>query len=94
MHAYKVTLFSGHSLCGPASNDVINVFRAADCVHAFLDWFMQLAGQLGDGAATSIGEVNTAEHGRWELQFKGAGQTPYSGCAALRPSAVIAYSAP
>jgi serine/tyrosine/threonine adenylyltransferase len=35
------------------------------------------SGQLGDGAATSIGEVNTP-NGRLEMQFKGAGQTPYS----------------
>eukprot|EP00892_Ulva_mutabilis_P010238 jgi/Ulvmu1/7587/UM038_0010.1 len=46
------------------------------------------AGQLGDGAATSIGEVEISHKDaahvgfdRWELQFKGAGLTPYSRAA-------------
>ncbi|XP_068756019.1 protein adenylyltransferase SelO, mitochondrial-like [Montipora capricornis] len=36
------------------------------------------SGQLGDGAAMYLGEVlnNTGE--RWEIQLKGAGQTPFS----------------
>lgn len=53
--------------------------------HQFGNW----AGQLGDGRAISIGEVAT-ENGRWELQLKGAGKTPYSrfadGRAVLRSS--------
>lgn len=51
--------------------------------------FGMFAGQLGDGAATAIGEVtgNPQRFGesygfrRWELQFKGAGRTPFSRCA-------------
>jgi uncharacterized protein YdiU (UPF0061 family) len=44
--------------------------------------------QLGDGRAIILAEVMTAEGERWELQLKGAGQTPYSragdGRAVLR----------
>ncbi|XP_028815141.1 selenoprotein O1 isoform X2 [Denticeps clupeoides] len=39
--------------------------------------FGQFAGQLGDGAACYLGEVK-APQGRWEVQVKGAGVTPYS----------------
>lgn len=49
--------------------------------HQFGHW----AGQLGDGRAISLGEVNN-----YELQLKGAGRTPYSrqgdGRAVLRSS--------
>jgi len=52
--------------------------------------FGQWAGQLGDGRAISLGEVLTPAGQRWELQLKGAGQTPYSrtadGRAVLRSS--------
>ncbi|MCX7141318.1 MAG: YdiU family protein [Proteobacteria bacterium] len=45
--------------------------------------------QLGDGRAILLGEVAGAK-GRWEVQLKGAGQTPYSrmgdGRAVLRSS--------
>jgi len=44
--------------------------------------------QLGDGRAIVLGEVVTERAGRWELQLKGAGLTPYSrdgdGRAVLR----------
>ncbi len=44
--------------------------------------------QLGDGRAIVLGEVDTGSAGRWELQLKGAGLTPYSrdgdGRAVLR----------
>ncbi|MEZ5465467.1 MAG: YdiU family protein [Lysobacteraceae bacterium] len=54
--------------------------------HQFGHW----AGQLGDGRAISLGEVVGADSGRWELQLKGAGRTPYSrgadGRAVLRSS--------
>lgn len=44
--------------------------------------------QLGDGRAIVLGEVCNARDERWELQLKGAGQTPYSragdGRAVLR----------
>ena len=53
--------------------------------HQFGVW----AGQLGDGRAHLIGEVQHAGHS-WELQLKGAGMTPYSrmgdGRAVLRSS--------
>jgi len=53
--------------------------------HQFGFW----AGQLGDGRAISLGEV-TGPSGRYELQLKGAGPTPYSrtadGRAVLRSS--------
>lgn len=46
--------------------------------------FGQFAGQLGDGAVCYLGEVESREQsydnpcGRWEIQVKGAGVTPYS----------------
>jgi uncharacterized protein YdiU (UPF0061 family) len=53
--------------------------------HQFGHW----AGQLGDGRAIALGEV-VAAGGRWTLQLKGAGRTPYSrgadGLAVLRSS--------
>src|SRR5690554_3810120 len=53
--------------------------------HQFGVW----AGQLGDGRAHLLGEIVTPE-GRFELQLKGAGRTPYSrmgdGRAVLRSS--------
>ncbi len=51
--------------------------------------FGQWAGQLGDGRATLLGELQTPQGGM-ELQLKGAGLTPYSrggdGRAVLRSS--------
>ena len=35
------------------------------------------AGQLGDGAVMSLGQVADGD-GRWEVQLKGAGLTPFS----------------
>ncbi|MGE8690783.1 MAG: protein adenylyltransferase SelO [Achromobacter sp.] len=53
--------------------------------HQFGVW----AGQLGDGRAHLLGEVEGPE-GSWELQLKGSGMTPYSrmgdGRAVLRSS--------
>ncbi|SES94078.1 protein adenylyltransferase SelO [Thalassotalea agarivorans] len=53
--------------------------------HQFGHW----AGQLGDGRAINLGEVNT-DNGHFTLQLKGAGLTPYSrsadGLAVLRSS--------
>ncbi len=43
--------------------------------------FGHFAGQLGDGAAISLGEVVNARGQRWEVQLKGAGLTPYSRAA-------------
>ena len=54
--------------------------------HQFGHW----AGQLGDGRAINLGEVNGRHGRRWSLQLKGAGETPYSrtadGLAVLRSS--------
>ena len=53
--------------------------------HQFGNW----AGQLGDGRAITLGEVQTS-NGVLELQLKGYGETPYSrhsdGKAVLRSS--------
>jgi uncharacterized protein YdiU (UPF0061 family) len=53
--------------------------------HQFGVW----AGQLGDGRAINLGELNCAGRS-WMLQLKGAGETPYSrtadGLAVLRSS--------
>ena len=61
-------------------------FAACYGGHQFGSW----AGQLGDGRAISLGEVVNARGGRWELQLKGAGPTPYSrtadGRAVIRSS--------
>ena len=54
--------------------------------HQFGHW----AGQLGDGRAIVLGEMLSPDQGRWVLQLKGAGPTPYSrtadGLAVLRSS--------
>jgi len=54
--------------------------------HQFGNW----AGQLGDGRAISLGEVQDKNDQHWTLQLKGAGPTPYSrqgdGFAVLRSS--------
>ncbi len=54
--------------------------------HQFGNW----AGQLGDGRAINLGEVETEQGGHFTLQLKGAGPTPYSrsadGLAVLRSS--------
>lgn len=53
--------------------------------HQFGNW----AGQLGDGRAINLGEVEVGDK-HWMLQLKGAGATPYSrtadGLAVLRSS--------
>ena len=43
--------------------------------------FGQFAGQLGDGATMYIGEIVNQAGERWEMQFKGAGKTPFSRSA-------------
>jgi len=43
--------------------------------------FGAFSGQLGDGATMYLGEVVNNKGERWELQFKGAGKTPYSRTA-------------
>lgn len=52
--------------------------------------FGVFAGQLGDGRAITIGDIQNKKGEKWELQLKGAGKTPYSrqadGRAVLRSS--------
>jgi uncharacterized protein YdiU (UPF0061 family) len=65
----------------PGSQPLTSVYSG----HQFGQW----AGQLGDGRATLLGELQTPQGGV-ELQLKGAGLTPYSrmgdGRAVLRSS--------
>ncbi|EPS69914.1 hypothetical protein M569_04849 [Genlisea aurea] len=74
-------IFSGAS-------PLVGMIPYAQCYggHQFGMW----AGQLGDGRAITLGEVLNSKSQRWELQLKGAGQTPYSrfadGLAVLRSS--------
>ena len=72
--------FTGnHAL--PGSQPLASVYSG----HQFGQW----AGQLGDGRATLLGELQTPQGGV-EMQLKGAGMTPYSrmgdGRAVLRSS--------
>jgi uncharacterized protein YdiU (UPF0061 family) len=61
-------------------------FAARYAGHQFGSW----AGQLGDGRAISLGEIEACDGSFWEIQLKGAGPTPYSrradGRAVLRSS--------
>ncbi len=73
-------VFSGNALW-PAMQPLASVYSG----HQFGVW----AGQLGDGRALLLGEIDTRA-GAMELQLKGAGSTPYSrmgdGRAVLRSS--------
>lgn len=75
-----VAAFTGNSVL-PGSEPLAAVYSG----HQFGVW----AGQLGDGRAILIGDLDGPE-GRMELQLKGAGKTPYSrmgdGRAVLRSS--------
>ena len=77
-HALEV--FSGNALW-PGMQSLASVYSG----HQFGVW----AGQLGDGRAHWLGELDTP-HGGLELQLKGSGLTPYSrmgdGRAVLRSS--------
>jgi uncharacterized protein YdiU (UPF0061 family) len=61
-------------------------YAACYAGHQFGNW----AGQLGDGRAITLGELQTTNGKVWELQLKGPGLTPYSrradGRAVLRSS--------
>ncbi|XP_076437251.1 protein adenylyltransferase SelO, mitochondrial-like isoform X2 [Babylonia areolata] len=61
--------FSGNKLL-PGSQPAAHCY----CGHQFGSF----AGQLGDGATMYLGEVVNKAGERWEIQFKGAGLTPYS----------------
>jgi uncharacterized protein YdiU (UPF0061 family) len=75
-----IEFFSGNRIM-PESSPLAAVYSG----HQFGVW----AGQLGDGRAILLGDVNT-KTGLMELQLKGAGLTPYSrmgdGRAVLRSS--------
>src|SRR5690606_17127335 len=75
-----LAVFSGNAQW-PAMRPLASVYSG----HQFGVW----AGQLGDGRALWLGEIDTAE-GPMELQLKGSGRTPYSrmgdGRAVLRSS--------
>ena len=64
-------------LCG--NKHIPNAEYAAHCYCGHQ--FGQFAGQLGDGATMYIGEVVNSRNERWEIQFKGAGKTPFSRTA-------------
>ena len=61
-------------------------YAACYAGHQFGNW----AGQLGDGRAITLGELQTSKGKTYELQLKGPGLTPYSrtadGRAVLRSS--------
>jgi uncharacterized protein YdiU (UPF0061 family) len=73
-------VFTGNSIA-PGAQPLASVYSG----HQFGQW----AGQLGDGRAILLGELETASGGI-EVQLKGAGRTPYSrmgdGRALLRSS--------
>lgn len=73
-------------LVGNHLPDNIKPYSTAYAGHQFGNW----AGQLGDGRAIYAGEIKNAEGKITEIQWKGAGATPYSrhadGRAVLRSS--------
>ena len=75
-----LAVFSGNALW-PGMQPLASVYSG----HQFGEW----AGQLGDGRALLLGEIDTPNRPQ-ELQLKGAGLTPYSrmgdGRAVLRSS--------
>ncbi|HEY9064073.1 MAG TPA: YdiU family protein [Burkholderiaceae bacterium] len=75
-----LAVFSGNAIW-PGMQPLASVYSG----HQFGVW----AGQLGDGRALMLGEVDVPR-GRFELQLKGSGHTPYSrmgdGRAVLRSS--------
>jgi uncharacterized protein YdiU (UPF0061 family) len=79
-HEDFVAVFTGNQV-PPRSQPLAAVYSG----HQFGHW----AGQLGDGRAILLGDIDGPE-GRMELQLKGAGMTPYSrmgdGRAVLRSS--------
>ena len=73
-------------LAGKNLPENIHTYATAYAGHQFGNW----AGQLGDGRAIYIGEIKNNLGKKAELQYKGAGATPYSrtadGRAVLRSS--------
>jgi uncharacterized protein YdiU (UPF0061 family) len=74
------------ALAGNLVTPSMKPFAARYAGHQFGSW----AGQLGDGRAISLGEIEATDGSFWEIQLKGAGPTPYSrradGRAVLRSS--------
>jgi uncharacterized protein YdiU (UPF0061 family) len=74
------------ALAGNLITPGMKPFAARYAGHQFGSW----AGQLGDGRAISLGELQAIDGSFWEVQLKGAGPTPYSrradGRAVLRSS--------
>jgi hypothetical protein len=66
-------------LCCVNSRIIPGSEPAAHCYCGYQ--FGYFSGQLGDGATMYLGEIINNDGERWELQFKGAGQTPYSRAA-------------
>eukprot|EP00887_Chlorella_sp_A99_P003723 scaffold7.g3723.t1 len=79
-------ILSGNAPLPQARACVTQTYAQCYGGHQFGSW----AGQLGDGRAICLGEAVAPDGGRWELQLKGAGNTPYSrmadGRAVLRSS--------
>jgi len=75
------TIFTGNELLQGMNPYAMNYGG-----HQFGHW----AGQLGDGRAINLGQIDTEKHGNLTIQLKGAGPTPYSrhadGFAVLRSS--------
>ncbi|HEX8322443.1 MAG TPA: YdiU family protein [Tepidisphaeraceae bacterium] len=75
-----------HILAGNRVLETMRPYAARYGGHQFGQW----AGQLGDGRAITLGEIDFDAVGRLEFQLKGAGPTPYSrradGRAVLRSS--------
>ncbi|MDM1553823.1 MULTISPECIES: YdiU family protein [Chryseobacterium] len=73
-------------LVGNHLPDNVQTYATAYAGHQFGNW----AGQLGDGRAIIAGEITNSSGKRTEIQWKGAGATPYSrhadGRAVLRSS--------
>ncbi len=73
-------------LVGNQLPENVKTYATAYAGHQFGNW----AGQLGDGRAILAGEIANEEGERNEIQWKGAGATPYSrhadGRAVLRSS--------
>ena len=73
-------------LVGSDLPDNIQTYATAYAGHQFGNW----AGQLGDGRAILAGEITDTTGKKTEIQWKGAGATPYSrradGRAVLRSS--------
>lgn len=73
-------------LVGSKLPDNMQTYATAYAGHQFGNW----AGQLGDGRAILAGEITNANGKKTEIQWKGAGATPYSrradGRAVLRSS--------